>query len=122
MGARDAAMRVLMHVARTDDPRRRLESAKDLLEKTGSGGAGDRDALSTTLRAMASLLRDAALLATRADRNALTNADLAPALERLSLFHGERGIHAFAVVDEALAALERNAGVKIVADWVAVAL
>jgi len=122
VGARDAAMRVLMHVARTDDPRRRLESARDLLEKTGGGGAGDRDALSTTLRAMASLLRDAALLATRADRAALTNADLAPALERLSVFHGERGIHAFAVVDEALVALERNAGVKIVADWVAVAL
>jgi len=122
VGARDAAMRVLMHVARTDDPRRRLESARDLLEKTGGGGAGDREALSTTLRAMASLLRDAALLATRADRAALTNADLAPALERLSVFHGERGIHAFAVVDEALVALERNAGVKIVADWVAVAL
>jgi hypothetical protein len=79
--------------------------------------------VATTLRAMASLLRDAALLATRADRRSLVHGDVTPALERLSAtFHGARGAHAFAAVDQALVALERNAGAKVVADWVAVSL
>ena len=129
--ARDAAMRVLMHAAQTEDPRRRIESARELLgraetrsgTKPGGSSASDREAVATTLRAMASLLRDAALLATRADRESLVNVDVTPALERLSAtFRGERCACAFAAVDEALVALERNAGAKIVADWVVVSL
>jgi DNA polymerase-3 subunit delta' len=116
--ARNTATGALIAAALTDDPRRRIESAKDLLVKTGGGGAGDREQLATHLRAMASLLRDVELLAAGADRRALANADVVPALERLTAFRGERGIHAFAAVDRALMALERNAGVKVVADWV----
>jgi hypothetical protein len=67
---------------------------------------------------MASLLRDVELIAAGADRVALANADVVPVLERLSVFHGERGVEAFGAIDRALAALERNAGVKVVADWV----
>jgi hypothetical protein len=41
-----------------------------------------------------------------------------PELERLSAYRGECGIRAFTAIDQALVALDRNAGVKIVADWV----
>jgi hypothetical protein len=67
---------------------------------------------------MGSLLRDIAVLGTGASPGLLANPDVRPALERLSAYRGERGVRAFAAVDEALAALGRNAGVKTVADWV----
>ncbi len=120
--ARDVAVRVLAHAAASDDARRRLESTRDLLAKTGAGGAGDREQLAINLRAMASLLRDAGLLSTRSDAGALANPDVKPAIERLTAFRGERGIQAFTAIDQALVALERNAGVKIVADWVVLQL
>ena len=72
---------------------------------------------------MASLLRDIELLSVRADAGGLANADVRPALERLArTFEGERGVRAFTAVDRALVALERNAGVKIVADWLVLQL
>jgi hypothetical protein len=67
---------------------------------------------------MASMLRDVALLAVDASRDALANPDVQSSLERLSAFRGQRGVDAFQAIDEALAALERNAGAKVVADWV----
>jgi hypothetical protein len=67
---------------------------------------------------MASLLRDVELLSTRADLRALANPDVQPALDRLTkTYQGERGLRAFTAVDRALVALDRNASVKIVADW-----
>ncbi len=121
--ARDIAIRVLSHAAQTDDPRRRIEGARELLATAGRGSASDRETVATTLRAMASLLRDAACLAVQPDGEPLANADVRPALDRLSgTFRGERGVRAFAAVDQALVALERNAGAKIVADWLVVAL
>ena len=123
MQARDVAQQVLAHAASTPDPRRRIEGAKDLLANTGSGGASDRAQLGAHLRAMASLLRDIELLATRADDGRLANPDVRPALDRLmQAYQGARGIRAFAAVDRALVALERNAGVKIVADWLVLEL
>jgi DNA polymerase-3 subunit delta' len=127
--ARDLAGRVLAHAASSSDPRRRLEGARDLLAKTGAGGAGDRDQLATHLRAMASLVRDVELLSTSADRGQSTRLGAAtslskgpalanPELERLSVYRGERGIRAFTAIAQALVALDGNAGVKIVADWV----
>ena len=116
--AREVAARVLAHAAASEDPRRRLESSKDLLEKTGAGGAADREQLAMHLRVMASLVRDVELLSTRADSAALANPDVEPAFERLAAYRGERGIRAFTAIDQALAALDRNAGVKVVADWV----
>jgi DNA polymerase-3 subunit delta' len=121
--ARDVAERVLAHAATSDDPRRRIEGAKDLLAKTGAGGVGDREQLASHLRAMASLLRDVELLSTRADVRALANPDVRPAIDRLTTaYQGERGIRAFTAVDRALVALDRNAGVKIVADWLVLQL
>jgi len=123
VAARDAAARVLAHAASTPDPLRRIQGAKDLLANTGSSGAADRGQLGAHLRAMASLLRDIQLLGTRVDEGGLANPDARPALGRLmQAYQGARGIRAFAAVDRALDALDRNAGVKIVADWVVLEL
>lgn len=121
--ARDVAQQVLAYAASTPDPRRRIEGTKDLLANMGSGGPSDRAQLAVHLRAMGSLLRDIELLATRADASRLANPDVRPALDRLThTYRGDRGIRAFAAIDRALVALERNAGVKIVADWLVLEL
>jgi DNA polymerase-3 subunit delta' len=123
--AREIAQRVLAKAAAELEPARRLDAAKDLLTKTGSGGAADREQLSSYLRAMASLLRDVAVLATGADAAGLANPDARQVLERLTpAYQRDRGVRAFAAVDQALVALAppRNAGVKVVADWVVLQL
>jgi DNA polymerase-3 subunit delta' len=123
--AREIAQRVLAKAAAELEPARRLDAAKDLLTKTGSGGAADREQLSSYLRAMASLLRDVEVLATGADAAGLANPDARQVLERLTpAYQRDRGVRAFAAVDQALVALAppRNAGVKVVADWVVLQL
>jgi hypothetical protein len=52
----------------------------------------------------------------------LANPDVRQDIERLAPFRGERGVRAFTAVDQALVALERNAGVKTVADWLVIQL
>jgi DNA polymerase-3 subunit delta' len=117
--ARHVAERALAHAAATTDPVRRIAGAKELLANTGAGGAGDREQLASHLRAMASLVRDVEVLSTRADGGVLSNPEARPSLERLTpAFGGERGVRAFTAIDRALMALDGNAGVKIVADWV----
>jgi hypothetical protein len=72
---------------------------------------------------MASLLRDAELLGAGGDAEVLANGDLRAELDGLAqVYTGDRGTRAFAAVDSALVALERNAGVKIVADWLVLQL
>jgi DNA polymerase-3 subunit delta' len=116
--ARDAAARLLESLARSGDPRRRLESAKALV---GGGREGSsRDELTRRLHAVASLLRDVEVLTARADDRSLANADLKPLLASLQRsFDPDRALRAFAAVDRALTALDRNASPKIVADWLA---
>ncbi len=120
--ARDAAARVLRAVSAPSDPRRRLDSAKDLAARQGGKGSGpgaDRNALAMRLRALGSLLRDLEVLSTRANEGLLANADLKPGLLALTqAFDGDRTVRAFSAVDRALGALvERNASPKVVADW-----
>ena len=113
--ARDAAADLLQGVASPSDPRRRLDGARALV----AGGA-DRDGLSRRLLALASLIRDLGLLHSHADERALANADLKPRLQGLlRSYDGDRTLRAFATVDRALWALDRNASPKIVADWLA---
>jgi DNA polymerase-3 subunit delta' len=120
--SRELAQRVLEKAAAQPDPARRVESAQQLMTKPPSG-VTERDQLATHLRAMAVLLRDVEVLATGADERTLANADVRPALERLTAaYRGERGTRAFAAVDRALFALQRNAGVKLVADWLVLQL
>jgi DNA polymerase III subunit delta' len=121
--ARETARRALEQAVASDEPGVRIEAAKDLLATTGAGGASDRAQLTSHLHAMASLLRDVELLSTRADVRGLANPDVRPELDRLTkAYQGERGLRAFNAVDRALVALERNAGVKIVADWLVMRL
>ena len=122
LDARDVAARVLMQVAVGADPKRRLEAVKGLLEKTGAGGAGDREQLAVHLRAIAALLRDVAALTAGAGATRVANPDLEADLRRLQDFAGDRGVQAFAAVDQALEALARNASTKIVADWIVLRL
>jgi hypothetical protein len=116
--ARDAAAELLDAVATSSDPWRRLAGAKAL---TGSArGASDREELARRLYALSSIVRDLGALLSRADERCLANADLRARLERLQRsFDGERALRAFSAIDRALAALDRNASPKIVADWLA---
>jgi len=116
--ARDAAASLLESVATSSDPRRRLNGAKAL--SGAARGGSDREELARRLYALSSIIRDLGALLSRADERCLANADLRPLLERLTRsFDSERTVRAFSAVDRALAALDRNASPKIVADWLA---
>ena len=121
--AREVAQQVLAGAAATDDPAVRIEGARDLLVKTGGGGRGDREQLASHLQAMASLLRDVELLfdprESRRGRQRRRAAVSGPADE---VVWRRPRLRAFAAVDRALEALESNAGVKIVADWLVLQL
>jgi DNA polymerase III subunit delta' len=120
--ARASAQRLLEHAARVADPSRRLDAAKDLAAKKATPAA-EREQLSACLRATASLLRDLGLIADRADPATLANTDLTPQLQKLSrTFDSGRAGRAFSAVDQAIAALERNASPKVVADWLVLQL
>jgi DNA polymerase-3 subunit delta' len=120
--ARDEARRLLEQAARTDDPARRLEAVRDLSGTKGTS-ASDRDQMAACLRALASLLRDIGIVAAHADRRTLANGDLESQLEKLTgSFDQRRSLKAYAAVDEALNALERNASTKVVADWLVLQL
>ena len=74
--------------------------------------------MAVRLRVLASLLRDLGLLAANAGAIPLANEDLRTDLSRMTdVFDRERTTRAFDAVDRALMALERNAGPKVVADW-----
>ncbi len=115
--ARDAAARALQAVAASADVRRRLDGARAL------AGSGDREEVWRRLLALSSLLRDMSVLASDAGEHVLANADLTPQLRALLRgFDRGRTVRAFSAVDRALAALDRNASPKIVADWLALQL
>ena len=115
--ARDAAQHILQETARNNDPVRRVNLARELTEVKGTP-AEERNRLAVRLRSLGSLLRDVGIIASRVDRGVLANADLEHQLEKLSSsFDVERSMRAYAAVDRALAALDRNASPKVVADW-----
>jgi len=122
-GARAVAERVLARAAAGGDAGRRLEAAKDLLVNTGRSGSEDREQLSSHLRAIAVLLRDVEVVATEAGDRLLAQPDARSTVDRLTrAFRGQRGVDAFFAIDRGLDALRSNAGVKVVADWVALHL
>jgi DNA polymerase III subunit delta' len=120
--ARADAQRLLEQTARMSDPVKRIDSVRDLVGKKGSS-AGEREQLAVCLRALSSLLRDLGILSTRADARMLANADLEGDLQRLAtVWDSGRSMRAFTAVDKALAALDRNASPKVVADWLVLQL
>jgi DNA polymerase-3 subunit delta' len=120
--ARESAQRLLEEAARLGDPSRRLDVARELTSGKGTPAA-ERDRLAACLRAAASLLRDLGLIAEGADERVLANADVRAHLAALSqVYDSKRSSKAYAAVDEALLALERNASPKIVANWLVLQL
>lgn len=120
--AREAAQRLLQETARNTDPVRRIGLARDLTDVKATP-AEERNRLAIRLRSLGSLLRDIGIIASRGDRGMLANADLETQLETLSsAFDVDRSLRAYAAVDRALVALDRNASPKVVADWLVLEL
>jgi DNA polymerase III subunit delta' len=120
--ARATAQHWLTQSARGIDPAGRVQMAQSFFDKKGIP-AVERVRLAACLRALSSLLRDLGILSTRAEARMLANADLQGALERLTTaYDSARSMRAFTAVDKALAALERNASPKVVADWLVLQL
>ena len=120
--ARSVARRVLEGAARTADPARRIDLARDMAP-TKATRVGERDHLAVILRMMASLVRDVSILAMAGDARTLANPDLQRELEPLTRTYGpDRAARAFAALDRALAELERNVSPKVLADWLVLQL
>jgi DNA polymerase-3 subunit delta' len=119
-GVRATAWEALRQAVEAASAPERLASGRALTEGASSSNliGHDRDVLAVHLRVLASLVRDLAILSTRAHGEVLANPDLTSELKSLagSFQHG-RAVRAFAAVERALGALERNASPKIVADW-----
>ena len=117
---RDAAMLLLQHAAGRADTQSRVQAASALWSGP-SKKERSREDLAVVLRLVASMLRDLEAINAGADASVLANPVLARDLESLARqFSGDRARDAFGAVDRALTALERNAGTKLVAEWLAV--
>jgi DNA polymerase-3 subunit delta' len=128
---RGVALAVLAQAARSDSPASRLGAAKVLVskaaeERSGRKKSGDgvsRAVLAERLEAIGTILRDVQVVSSRADGRWLASADLAADVAALAgVFDPSRVARAFAAVDRARAALDRNASPKVVADWLALQL
>jgi DNA polymerase III subunit delta' len=116
---RDLAIQLLMQTARRSDAQTRLQAAGTLIGPQKKERS--REELAVILRFASSLLRDIEALNTGADQSVLANPLVTSDLTELArAFNGDRARDAFGAVDQALMALERNAGVKVVAEWLAV--
>ena len=117
---RELAVGMLTTAARRSDMQSRLNAAATL-HTSSSKKERTRQDLAVVLRLMASMLRDLEAINSGADRSVLANAAVIDALEPLApAYTGDRARDAFGAVDRALTALERNAGIKVVAEWLAV--
>ena len=115
---RESALAVLGAASRTVADQLKASAA---LAKHGSDRR-DREALAARLDVLRSLLRDLGALAARRPE-AVANGDLADDLRALSpRFDLARVTSGYAALARAESALDRNAGPKIVADWVALHL
>ncbi len=120
--ARETAQLWLAQTARGGTPGARIDLAQSFFSRKAPP-AIERERFAVCLRALSSLLRDLGILSTRADARMLANADLQDELGRLTTaFDGVRSMRAFAAVDRALDALERNVSPKVVADWLVLQL
>ena len=119
---RELAMGLLRNSAGRADTQSRVQAASTL--HTGSGASKKertREDVAIVLRLMASMLRDLEAINAGADRAVLANPLLTGDLEALArAYSGDRARAAFGAVDRALIALERNAGTKVVTEWLAV--
>jgi len=115
---REIAVQLLRQAGSTTAVAARLRAAATMV---GSGKSErTREELRLILRFVSSMLRDIELLKAAGDVRTLANPTAAGELAALTRWFGaERARSAFGVVDRAMAALGRNAGTKVVAEWVA---
>lgn len=117
---RELAIGMLQHSARRPDATSRIQAA-GALHTISSKKERTREDVAIVLRMMASMLRDLEAINAGADRAVLANPLLTHDLESLArAYAGDKARSAFAAVDRALVALERNAGTKVVTEWLAV--
>ncbi len=115
---RATAMLLLRQTAATSDASSRLQAAAVLV--TGPSKERAREDVALVLRLVASMLRDIELLNAGGDERVLANLGLADELQSLQrAFAGDRAREAFVAVDRAIMALDRNAGTKVVSEWLA---
>jgi hypothetical protein len=128
---RDLALAVLSEAVRSESPASRLGAARTLVSKVADerggrkkGGDGvSRAVLADRLEAIGAILRDVQVVSSRADARWVASADRAADVAALAGgFDANRVARAFAAVDRARAALDRNASPKVVADWLALQL
>jgi DNA polymerase-3 subunit delta' len=120
--SREAALLMLRHASASQAAQSRIQAAA-VLATAPSRKERPREDLALVLRMMASMLRDIELLNTGGQTQALANPAIADDLSALSRgYAGARARDAFVAVDRAITALERNAGTKVVSEWLALQL
>jgi DNA polymerase-3 subunit delta' len=119
---RETALLMLRQGAAGNAAQSRLQAAA-VLSAGGSKKERPREDIALVLRMMASMLRDIELINTGGDACALANPAVADQLGSLTRgYGGSRAREAFVAVDRAIMALERNAGVKVISEWLALQL
>jgi DNA polymerase-3 subunit delta' len=119
---REVALQLLQQAARGPSVAARLQAAASVIIGT-TKKERTRDEMTLVLRLVASMLRDVELIKSDGDPRALANPVISEELERLvRAFEGDRARDAFGAVNRGMAALERNAGTKVVAEWLAAAI
>jgi DNA polymerase III subunit delta' len=113
---RDAAT-LLLRAASAADLTGRLAIARSVVgEKKPERTRQDMQAL---LHMASSIVRDVSVLHAGADRRLLANGDMGDTLDRLArALSPAAARQAFATLDRGLGALERNAGAKLVTEWI----
>jgi DNA polymerase-3 subunit delta' len=116
---RELALQLLRHAGAGRDVAAKLQAAATIISG-GTKKERSRDEVGLILRMAASMLRDVELLNAGGDAAALANGVIADDLSSLTrTYAGDRARDAFAAVDKAIVALEKNAGPKVVAEWLA---
>lgn len=116
---RELALQLLGHAGAGRDVASKLQAAATVISG-GTRKERSRDEVGLILRMAASMLRDVELLNAGGEAAALANGVIADDLSALTrTYAGDRARDAFAAVDKAIVALERNAGPKVVAEWLA---
>lgn len=113
---RDAAA-MLLRAAGAADLTARLAIAKAVVGEKKPERT--RQQMQALLHMASSLVRDVSVLHAGADRRLLANGDFGDTLDRLArTLQPAAARQAFATLDRGLNALERNAGPKLVAEWI----
>lgn len=118
---RETALLMLQQGARRTDAQARLQVAATVVGAARKERS--REELGVIFRMTASMLRDIAVINGDAEARLLANPLIADELRAVARHYGgDRAGTAFTAVDRALFALERNAGAKVVAEWLSLQL